>query len=316
MKNTYLICTESSAYLAELIAKKLRVPILPVEKRRFSDGERYYRLEMAHSQSLIGKNIIFVASTYTDDDFLELIRVGGAIASGGTERRIFAIPYFGYAAMERAVFPGEIVTAKENARMLSALPSHGMGNAFLLLDLHSQGILHYFEGDDLRFELTTRHLLTQAIKDLKLKDYLVATADLGRSIWVEKLATALKVDLVLISKIRDFETTKVRSVIGDVNGKTVVIYDDMIRSGGTLVQAAEAYLGQGAREIYAAVTHLALTSPEVVVKLEESPIKQIIATNSHPMSQSSEVQNSKKIILKDVSVLFADAITKILHQPN
>ena len=101
-------------------------------------------------------------------------------------------------------------------------------------------------------------------------------------------------------------------VIGDVKGKHVIIYDDMTRSASSLIQAAEAYLERGASSVFAVLSHLALNSEAIADLLEKSPIRRIISTNSHPMSQSLKVKTSQKFIIKDVSPLFADAISKTL----
>lgn len=311
--NTCIISTEQSAYFAKLIAKKLGISELKVAHRKFKDGESYYRVDIEHRDELMGKDVIVVGSTHTDTDFLELIRVGSAVATSGTRRRIFVVPFYGYSTMERAVLPGEIVTAKENARMLSVIPNHGLGNTFLLLDLHAPEIIHYFEGNDLRFELESMDLLVKEIKKLKLKDPIFASADLGRPLWIESLAKTFNTDIAFISKTRSFEETKVQAVIGDVKGKCVILYDDMVRSGGSLIKAAQAYTDQGAKEIYAVISHLALTEPKIVKDLENSIIKKVITTNSHPMSQIPEVNKSKKIDLVDVSSLFSKAIATIIE---
>ena len=89
--------------------------------------------------------MLFVACTHNDDDFLELLRVGSTLSALGTRRRIFFLPFLGYSTMERAVHPGEVVTCKENLRLLSAIPNTNFGNTFVLMDVHQAGIIHYFE---------------------------------------------------------------------------------------------------------------------------------------------------------------------------
>jgi ribose-phosphate pyrophosphokinase len=215
--------------------------------------------------------------------------------------------------MERAVLPGEAVTAKINARRLSGIPNSDRGNIFLMLDLHVSGILHYFEGDCLRYELYGEEILSNAINELKLKNFIFGTADLGRTKWVETFATKFKTDIVFIRKSREMEKTKVTNVIGEVAGKDIIIYDDMTRSGGTLIKAAEAYLKNGARNIYAVLSHAAFNNKDIIKKLEASPIRKIITTNSHPMSQNILVKKSKKFIIKDISPEFVKVIKKILN---
>lgn len=159
--NVVIFSTKASLYFAELIAKGLGLPAVShIERDVFGDGEQYYRLGINEREELFGKEVIFVGSTHTDADFLELYRVGCALVGYGAVRRIFVIPFFGYSTMERAVLPGEVVVAKTNARILSNIPNSGLGNVFLMLDLHVSGLVHYFEGDCLRFELYAEPVLS------------------------------------------------------------------------------------------------------------------------------------------------------------
>ena len=314
MKNLLVFSTPESAYFAGKIAQGLGAPLGKISRDRFADGELYHRIEIEGRNDLFGKTAIFVASTNTDKSFDDLEKIGFTLADYGTTRRIFVIPFFGYSTMERAVEPGEAVAAKINARRLSAIPNSDKGNIFLLLDLHVSAILHYFEGDCLRYELYGENVLTKAIEELNLEKFVLGTADLGKTKWVETFADKFKTDIVFIRKTRVFKTTKVMDVIGDVAGKKVVIYDDMTRSGGTLIAAAEAYRQRGATEVYAVLSHLALSDETVIKKLVASPLKKIIATNSHPMSEHPRVKRTKKFIIKDVSGEFVSFIKKKLNE--
>ena len=160
--NSIMMAACDSAYFANLIAKKLDIEGLEVVRRRFGDKEEYYRLNFADSdlgqETLAGKDVIYVASTHSDENLKDLYRIGSALAVGfRTRRRIFVIPFFGYSTMERAKKPGEIVVAKSNARLLSNMPGAD-NNTFLMMDLHSSGILHYFEGSCYRSELSAEHM--------------------------------------------------------------------------------------------------------------------------------------------------------------
>lgn len=314
MKNALIFSTSSSRYFAELIAEKLGAAKLgDIETLTFAGSEKYYRIGVDNKIDLMGKDVIFVGSTHTDEDLLEIIRVGSALAGYGAKRRIFVIPFLGYSTMERAVRPGEVVTAKVNARLLSSIPNSGLGNSFLMLDLHSAGIVHYFEGDCLRSELYAESVLADSIKSVGPKDFMFASADMGRPLWVQSFAKRFGTEVAFIKKSRNFEKTKVLNVIGDVRDKNVFIYDDMCRSGGTLLNAAEAYLNQGAKSVSAVISHLAFNDASIIKKLEKSLLTRIIGTNSHPMSQNSAVRKSKKFIVVDVSGVFAEAIRNILE---
>ncbi|MEK7566742.1 MAG: phosphoribosyltransferase family protein, partial [Patescibacteria group bacterium] len=119
--------------------------------------------------------------------------------------------------------------------------------------------------------------------------------------------------MALVRKVRHGETTRVAEVIGDVKGKRVIIYDDMLRSGGSLINAAKAYANHGAFDIYVVISHCALDDQDVVKKICVTPcISRILTTNSHPMSQCEAVKNSGRFIVADVSGVFAEAIKKII----
>lgn len=316
-----IISSEDSSYFADLIAEKLNIEHFGVIRKQFGDGEQYYRLNFNdkdfEQEALAGKDVIYVAPTQNDKNFLDLYRIGCALAVGfGTKRRIFAMPFLGYSTMERAKKPGEIVVAKSNARMLSDMPK-SESNSFLMMDLHASGILHYFEGPCYRRELSAEKILSEAVENLIAdaigdEDFMFGSADLGRPKLIEHFAKRFSTNFALIWKEREFENTKVVDVIGNVRGKHVIIYDDMVRSGSSLVQASEAYLDRGARSVFAVLSHLALNDDGMVGLLEESPIRTIISTNSHPMSQAPKVKESLQFIIKDVSPLFSDAIAKIL----
>eukprot|EP00771_Trimastix_marina_P000743 gnl/Trimastix_PCT/1773.p1 GENE.gnl/Trimastix_PCT/1773~~gnl/Trimastix_PCT/1773.p1 ORF type:complete len:376 (+),score=89.93 gnl/Trimastix_PCT/1773:14-1141(+) len=321
LKQVLLYCTESSRPFADALYDKLK-DHLDIQKgeiirRNFSGGEAYYRLKIDGRYDLFGKDVIYVTNTASDTDFLELLRVGSSFAGYGARSRIFVIPFFGYSTMERAVHPGEIVTCKSNVRMLSCIPGTGLGNVFMFMDLHVNGILHYFENDCLRVELYAQHALVEGIRRLNLgapDRFMIASADLGRPKWVQTFSQIFGTGIAFVRKTRSHEDTAIHEVIGSVEGKHVLIYDDMTRSAGTLIQAAEAYIKHGATGVSAALSHCALDSIEVVTKLLASPIQNIIVTNTHPMSQIPEIlAHPDRFIVVDASTPFADCITEYLR---
>lgn len=325
MTGPLIFSSQDSQYLAKLIASGLNQwntldPLgyvnnsRKIERKDFGGVEKYLRLDLKDRAELLGQDVVYVSSTHTDDAFDELVRVGSALAGYGARRRIFVIPFFGYSTMERAVEPGEVVTAKVCCRTLSAIPNTVMGNTFLMLDLHVSGITHYFEGDCLRFELYSENSLIGAIKELGLPagSFMFGSADLGRPKWVKTFARHFGTSMALIDKDRQREEVSVNAVVGDVRDKTVIIYDDMTRSANTIIQAAEAYLNAGATGIYVVLSHFALNDPGVLHKLVESPILKVITTNSHPMTQHqalSSLRERFKVI--DISPLFVNAIKRI-----
>jgi ribose-phosphate pyrophosphokinase len=295
----------SSGYLAANIASHLQAKPLKIERKAFGDGEKYCRI--LNESDLLGSDAVFVASTHSDQDFLELVRIGNALSNAGTKRNIFIIPFYGYSTMERASNPGELPMALINAKILSSIPSKE--NHFILLDMHSEKTLEAFCGPIVQ-NIHAIDLLASSI--VPRRDIVFASTDMGKSDVVESLAKKFKTSCAFIKKVREFEKTTVMSVSGDVSGKDVIIYDDMIRSGGTLLNACEAYLKRGANSIEVITSHLALNNAGIASLLERSIIEKITCTNSHPMSQIPVVKNSRKFNVLDCSILFADKINELL----
>jgi ribose-phosphate pyrophosphokinase len=241
-----LVTTESSRPFGERLAAQLGVEVAPVERRDFPDGERYLRFAAEDRFALLGQDVVIVGATESGESLDDVYRLAAEAAKHGARSLVLAVPYFGYSTMERGTRPGEVVTAKVIARQLSAVPRAARGTWVLLMDLHSAGIGHYFEGDTVALELYAGPKVVEAIARLALPRLVLASTDMGRAKWVEALANRLHAPVALIHKRRlSGSETRVAAVVGDVAGRDVVIFDDMIRTGGSLVQAAEAYLRAG-----------------------------------------------------------------------
>jgi ribose-phosphate pyrophosphokinase len=305
-----VLSTVSSLPFAERLAGRLGVPVEPVQREAFPDGERYLRLDLADRFGLLGHAVVLVGATDSASSLEEVYRLGCAAVGHGARMLVLVIPYFGYSTMERAVKPGEAVTAKIIARQLSGIPRAGRGNWVLLMDLHAAGIVHYFEGDTAALELYAESRLTPAIERLNLSQLCLASADMGRAKWVERYANVLRAPVALIHKKRlSGSETRVAAVVGDVAGRDVVIFDDMIRSGSTTVQAA-AYRQAGARSVYAAATHLVLPEGSIE-RLEAAPLEKVIGTDSHPRSQA--VLGRPRFEVVSVADLFADVVGRLVE---
>jgi ribose-phosphate pyrophosphokinase len=250
-----------------------------VERQTFPDGEHYQRL----LGPVAGADAVVVGGTASDADTLELYDLACGLVQADVHRLTLAIPYFGYATMERVSKQGEIVTAKTRARLLSSIPVPGSGSRVLLLDLHSEGVPFYFEGAMRPVHLRATPVILAAAQRLARGPFVFACTDAGRAKWVEALANQLGVGASFVFKRRvDAHTTEVTAVSAQVQGAQVVIYDDMIRTGGSLLAAAEAYRRAGARAISAVATHGVLPG-DALRRLERSGLFTGIAcTNSHP----------------------------------
>lgn len=306
-----IVATQSSEYLAADLARLLGGKLLGIKRTNFPNGERYLRLEIEDTGGLIGQDAVIVASITDDDELLEVYRLGSTLAELGTRKRIFVIPYLAYSTMEVAKLPGEVVTAKANVRLLSSIPgTHN--NSFVFLDLHEPALKHYFEGDVSVFEISAVELLAKAIRQEKITDPILGSADLGMPQQTQKLAELLKADVALVSKSRQFSSTAVLAAVGDVADRNVIIYDDMIRSGESLIKAAKAYDKAGAKEIWAAVSHFAIPNDGVMKKLRKAPIKKIITANSHPASQRGNIRRTPFVDTVNITPAVAKTIKKLV----
>lgn len=274
-----IIALPSYESLANALRCELGAERGEVERDTFPDGERYQRLGC----DVEGRDVIIVGGTIDDAATLTLYDLACATATLGARRLSLVVPYFGYSTMERATRPGEIVTAKARARLLSSIPVASYGNCVLLFDLHSEGIPHYFESGVTAIHVYGKDVLVPEMQDLGGPDFILGSTDSGRAKWVESLANDMEVDAALILKRRLSGTeTRVTALNADVAGRNVVIYDDMIRSGGSLLGAAKTYRAAGAARIVAVCSHGVFT-PGAFERLRDSGLfEAIVATDSHP----------------------------------
>jgi ribose-phosphate pyrophosphokinase len=231
--------------------------------------------------------VVLLGGTPTDFDVLEIYDLGYAISRAGAHSLALVMPYFGYATMERAVRPGEVVTAKTRARLISAIPPCDGGMRVFLFDLHTDGIAFYFGDSHITHHLYGASIITATIRRLMGdKPFVLGATDAGRAKWVQSLARGLGVEPAFVYKRRDPDgTLGVTGINADVRGREVVVYDDMIRTGSSLLQAGRAYLAAGATAVHAIASHLVLP-PGSLDKLRAAGVFQnILGTDSHPGSQ-------------------------------
>jgi ribose-phosphate pyrophosphokinase len=297
VSNLYFSTTKYQYMLDSL---KLKSDSLGQLKREvFPDGERYTRIV----SKVFDKNVVIIGATVSDSDLMEIIELSSALVKYGAKSLSVVIPYFGYSTMERAVKDGEVVGAKIRARLLSSIPQSPMGNKFYLFDLHSEGIPYYFEGNVFVKHVYGKSLVMEMIQKQvpKNMEYVLGSTDAGRAKWVESLAKEMGIQPAFVYKQRlNGSQTQVSGINADVKNKHVVIYDDMIRSGSSIINAAKEYLNAGASSISICSTHGVfcskdgLSKKEVVEKiLTESKALAISVTDSHVNSQDSELKNIK-----------------------
>lgn len=274
-----ILAIPSYAALAAEIAAATGWPLGEVERRRFSDGEAYQRLV----DDVRGREAVLIAGTPNEADTLLAFDLACAVSRYGAARLTWILPYFGCQTMERAVLSGEVVTAKTRARLLSSVPATPGGNRLLLLDLHAPGIPFYFHDQVHAFHLYAKPLVLEAARAFGGDDFVLAAPDAGRAKWVQSLANDLDVPAALVTKRRHGDgKVEVTGMDARVEGKTVVIYDDMIRTGGTLLNAAQAYLDAGATRCFAVTTHLVLPGDSEARLTASGLLAGIAGTDSHP----------------------------------
>ncbi|MCS7085480.1 MAG: ribose-phosphate diphosphokinase, partial [Bacteroidia bacterium] len=209
-----------------------------IERAVFPDGERYHRILTPPN----GPTVL-VGGTVSDEDTLELFDLAYALVEMGAPELTLCIPYYGYSTMERAVKPGEVVKAKTRAVVFSALPARVRR---WLLDLHTEGLPYYFDAHLRTRHLYAKNVIVEACKRLGGDDFVLASTDSGRAAWVASLSREIGCDAGFAYKRRSGAHTALLGINADVKNRTVVIYDDMIRTGGSLIEAAKAYRDAGA----------------------------------------------------------------------
>lgn len=278
-----VLSTYADRDLAEAIAESGGYQLGRVHREAFPDGEVYHRIDTP----LSGRHVAIIGATADDASTLELYDLACGAAKHGAATLTLVVPYFGYSTMERAVKPGELVKAKTRARLLSAIPIASSGNRVVLVDLHVDGITHYFEGAICPVHVYAKPVVTAAMRRIAGDAFILACTDAGRAKWVESLASELKTSAAFVYKRRlDGEHTEITGVSASVNGRDVVIYDDMIRTGGSIVHAAQAYLTAGASAVAVVATH-GVFPPGAVARLRTAGcIESVCVTDSHPRAKA------------------------------
>jgi len=276
---TLLFATQAYAPLQRLICSD-QVREGDLERDSFPDGERYLRV----STPVRGRRVAVLGGTIDDAATLELFDLAGALVLEGAAALTLLIPYFGYSTMERQAKAGEVVTAKLRAHLLSSIPRPAGGLQVVLVDLHAPGLPYYFEGTIRPVHLFPTRLLCEAIRTCaEHEPYVVGAVDAGAAKRVQHLANVLGVEAGFVFKRRHSGSqVSFTALAASVEGKRVVLCDDMVRTGGSLIQAARAYLDAGATSVAAVATHGVLP-PGALDRLQASEVLDcLVVTDSHP----------------------------------
>lgn len=294
-----LFSIEGYESLTKTIAENLNGKLGQLEIKHFPDGERYLRI----LSPVRDQDVVLIGGTIDDTSTLKIFDLATGLVSDGCRSLKIIIPFFGYSTMERAVKSGEVVIAKARARLLSAIPNAPLGTLICMMDLHSEGIPFYFEGAVKTQHLYAKRLIQKEAQRLGGTKFVLGAVDAGRAKWVESLANDMNVAAGFVYKKRDSEgKVSVSGTNTPVKGLPVVIYDDMIRSGGSIIQACQAYKDAGATDISVITTHADFT-PDAVKKLKDSGlIKELVCTDTHPKCRLTPDPFLKVISVSEVII--------------
>lgn len=280
--NCMVVANRASTDLGQKVATALGLPFSSMIRKVFADGENYH----SFPEDIAGKALIIIASTHTESSHQELMDLiqGGRYYNAASVNVV--IPYLGYSTMERAK-RGSFEIPKGVTRTRQIFRARPDFVAFV--DLHSEAVLHAHGGEISTKHIWTGELVVDYLQKLELGDFVLVSPDYGFSKQVAKLASLLGCSHTAADKDRyDTDKTIVSQVSSVVQGKIAVICDDMIRTGGSIIQTAERCLDAGATDIAVLATHLVMAG-EARQRFLDSAIKKVIGSDSYPGRESDEL---------------------------
>ena len=292
--------------LAERICAELGAPLAESSMTTFSDGEIYLQI----NENVRGGDVFVVQPTCTpvDRSLMEVLLMMDALRRASAKRITAVLPYYGYARQDRKDKPRVPISAKLVASLLVTAGA----NRVLTLDLHAAQIQGFF---DIPVDhLFATPVMVKYLKELRLKKLTVVSPDPGGVERARAFAKRLSAPLAIIDKRRDRpNVAEVMHVIGNVEGRTCLIVDDMVDTAGTLVKTASALLEQGATGVYACCTHPVL-SGSALQKIEKSQLTELVVSDSIPLSPKA--QHCSRIRQLSVAPLLAEAIESIHEETS
>ena len=296
----------SSRYLAEKIAASLKLEIGKSSLTTFSDGE----FQPALDESVRGATVFIVQSTFPPvDNIFELLLMIDAAHRASAYKVIAVIPYFGWARQDRKDRPRVPIGAKMVANLLAAAGCDRVMTA----DLHADQIQGFFD-------FPVDHIYASSIflpylRDLKLKDISIAAPDMGGAKRANAYSRILGCPLIVCHKSREkANVIGSMTAIGEVEGKNIILIDDMIDTAGTITKAADMLIEKGALSVRALATH-AILSGSAYERLATSKLEEVVLTDTIPLNTSPDIDKSKIKILT-VADIFADIITKVYNNKS
>ncbi|MBQ0819992.1 ribose-phosphate pyrophosphokinase [Microvirga terrae] len=294
-----LVAGNSNRPLAEAIAAYLNVPLAKAQVRRFADMEVFVEIQ----ENVRGEDVFIIQSTSfpTNDHLMELLIITDALRRASARRITAVIPYFGYARQDRK----SASRAPISAKLVANLITHAGVDRVLTLDLHAGQIQGFFD-------IPTDNLFSAPTLARDIKDHLdggnrmVVSPDVGGVVRARALAKRIDAQLAIVDKRRERPgESEVMNIIGDVSGRSCILVDDIVDSGGTLVNAADALLANGAKEVYAYITHGVL-SGGAVARIAGSRLKELVITDSIMPTEAVKVAHNIRVI--SIASLMGEAI--------
>ena len=298
----YIISGNSNPILANQISKELKVKTIDVTVTRFSDQEVFVEI----NENIRGKNIFVIQSTSmpANDHIMELLITIDALKRASANTVTAVIPYFGYARQDRKVGPRTPISAKLVADVLTTA---GI-DRLLTIDLHAGQIQGFF---DIPVDnLYAAPVITKdIIENYKDKDLVVISPDVGGVVRARGIAKRINGDLAIVDKRRDkANESEVMNIIGDINNRDCIIVDDIVDTAGTLCNAAEALINEGASSVSAYITHGVLSGP-AIERIQNSKLKELVITDS--IAPTKLILDASNIRILNLAPLIAEAIRRI-----
>ncbi len=297
-----IISGTNNSFLAKEISKKLKQKLVDTKITRFADSEVYVEV----NENMRGQDVFVIQGTSypANDSIMELLICVDALRRASAKSITAVLPYFAYARQDRKVTPRSPISAKLFANLLA-----GSGvNRVLTMDLHANQIQGFFDIPvDNLFAAPT--FVKHIKKNINKKNIVCVAPDVGGVERARAIGKRLSADLAIVDKRRSGPgKSEVMNVIGEVKNKSCVIIDDLVDSGGTIVNAADALLKQGAKGVYAYVVHGVLTG-NAIKNINKSKIKKFVITNS--IYNHKKIGRSNKFTIISVADLLAEAIKRI-----
>tara|TARA_Y100000591_G_scaffold176753_1_gene152678 strand:+ start:3747 stop:4679 length:933 start_codon:yes stop_codon:yes gene_type:complete len=302
-----ILAGNSNKSLSQKISKYLKNKLVNSSIRKFSDGELYIEI----NENIRGNSIFIIQSISSpaNDNLMELLLCIDALKRSSAKNITAVIPYFGYARQDRKVVPRTSISAK----LVSNLITKAGADRVVTLDLHSGQIQGFFDipVDNLyATPIFARHIK----KKIKTNNLICVAPDVGGTARARALGKMLNIDLAIIDKRRPKPgKSEVMNVIGKVNNKTCIIVDDIIDSGGTIVNAAKALKSNGAKDVHVYCSHGVL-SGNAVEKIKNSKVKNLVITDT--IDNINKVKKAKNIEILTISHLVGEAIKRISNSTS